>query len=355
MKGKLMLNYHCVILSCVIALSFGPAAALAVRPASGNGQAIKDAVTGILDKTDTLTTTLDNLCDLNCQSTDAGKMYHGKVVRMQQAQGRAKNANGRTTAADYEKVNRKNSKKKSVDGCDPDVQICVAGQSGQVTASSSNNEPEIDEETGKDTIANLNVVGPDVDQLNLILSGNAPPPGPTVYKTLSNAEYFFPESMWPSPSLVLAAFIADQVADKASAIATHFCDETVVALGEGGNGSAACAVTETIHEVLKTTYETMEFIVRERANAEVTGAYERIGDVYDQLLGTGGDINEVKQVVDAMGKELLILQKNQEYIMMLLTLPQGKRPGFPTGDGSGGAATVTPKGNAVVNPRPLRH
>lgn len=343
MKSKSLLDYRCLVLTCAIALAFVPTTALAAPPASGNGQAIKDAVTGVLAKTDTLTTTLGDLCDVNCQSTKAGSMYHGRVTQMQNAQGRANKANGRTTAADYGKMNRKNGKKKSTDGCDPDTQICVADTDPltPVTVSATANEPEIDEDTGKDTIQDLDDVGSNVDQLNTILSGNAPPTPPTVYSELDNAEYFFPESMWPSPKVVLAAFIADQAAEKASAIATHFCEQDAVALGEGGNGSSACAAVEGVYQVLNTTYEMMEFIVRERADAEITGAYEREGNIYKQLLGTGGDINTIKTEVEAMGKELLIIEKNQEYLMQLVTTPQGRRPGFPTGGGASAEGTTS--------------
>jgi uncharacterized protein (UPF0335 family) len=342
-------------LYCMISFLFCVTPALAQGQGTGNGQDIQAAVTTVLGKTHDLTSNMDVLCDATCQATDTGKMFKAKVDQMKAAQTRAEKANKRATPDDYDKINRRKGKNKHDDGCDPNIQICVADTSGSVTAFSSSTEPEIDDSTGQDAVSNLNDVATDVDQLNQVLSGNAPPPPPTVYQELSNAEYFFPQAMWPSPRVVYAAFLANQAAEKVAELAKPPCDETLVALGEGGNGALACLAKEGIYMVVNYTYEAMEYIVRERANSEITGAYERIGDVYYQLLGTGGDINAVKQVVDAMGKELLIIEKNQQYIMMLLTTPQGQRPGFPTGGGASGASAPSPKGTAVVSRKTIRH
>ncbi len=327
-KRAIRIHGSFVLLS-LIAFLMCTTPAFGDRPTSGNGQSIRDAVSGVLNKTDTLVNNLGNLCDANCQTTEAGKAFTRKVGRLKDAQRRAHGAHERTTADDYDKVNRKNNKKKSVDGCDPETQICVASQT-QAMVASGGNAPERDEEQGKDIVEDLNEIGTDVDELNSVLAGNAPPPPPTKYAELENAEYYFPENMWPSTTTLFLTFMADQLAEKASNIADKFCEQTWVALGEGGNGSLGCIVTMTIHEVLKTSYEGMEFIVRERANSEITGTYNRVGDVYKQLLGSSGDINAIKAEVEAMGKKMLELEQNQLYIMQLLKTPQGQRTGFPS-------------------------
>lgn len=318
----------CLIVFLVCVVSVLPA--FADRPASGNGQAIKDAVSEVLSKTDTLVINLGNLCDVNCQATDAGKAFTRKVDRVKAAQTRANNAHDRTTAVDYEKVNRRESKRKSQDGCDPDIQVCVDSQTVAATSNSSDPILEIDENRGKDIIEDLNEISSDVNELNTVLAGNAPPPPPTVYQELENAEYFFPENMWPSTTTLYLSFIASQVAGKAAVVADKVCDQTLVALGAGGNGSMGCIVTWTISEIVKMAYESMEFIDQDKSSSEITGTYKRIGNVYEQLLGTGGDINAVKEVVEAMGMKMLELEKNQHYIIQMLETPQGQRSGFPS-------------------------
>lgn len=349
MKANNLRDYLRVLPLCLISCLIFVAPAFAERPASGNGQAIRESVANVLGKTDILSQNLGNLCDLNCQGSDAGKVFKAKTDHIKQTQARAKNAIGRVSPADFERFNRRATKHKSDDGCDPEVEICVAGDSSPSPMVASAAEPQVDEERGKDAIEDLAEVAADVDQLNAVLAGNVPPPPPTVYQELENAEYFFPPSMWPSPKVQYAAFLANLAAEKAAAVADHFCDETIVALGAGGNGSAACAVTETIHQVLDAAYQIMEYIGNDITAAEVTGAYKRIGNVYYQLLGTGGDLNAVKQVVEAMGEKLLQIEENQKYIMQLLTTPQGQRSGFPGGTGAGGA---TLSGPSSTGPKP---
>jgi hypothetical protein len=306
------------------------------QSSGGSGQDIQNATTSILGKTHNLVNTIGNLCDATCQASNSGKMFKAKVDQMTAAQTRAENANKRATPDDYDKVNRRKSKNKHDDGCDPNVQICVASTSGAVTVSSSSNEPEVDDSTGQDVAANLNDVGSDIDQLNLVLSSNVPPPPPITVNPLTDAEYFFPTSMWPSPTVVYAAFLANQAAEKVAELANPPCDETLVALGEGGNGALACLATEGIYMVVNYTYEIMEFIVRERANAEITGAYKRAGDLYSNLKSSSEAIGYIEQRVKEIEDKEAIILSNQQCIMQLLTMPQGQRPGFPAGAGACG-------------------
>jgi hypothetical protein len=198
-----------------------------------------------------------------------------------------------------------------------------------VSANFVSSQPEFDEERGKDMVEDLDEVGAEIDQLNEILAGNVPPPPPTPDVQLENAEYFFPASMWPSSTLAFAAFTANLAAEKASAIATHFCDQTAVALGFGGNASAACAAVEGVHQVLDAIYQVMDYIGQDVTSAEVTGTYKRVKNVFDQLVISDGNIDAIKIVIEALGKKILELEQNQLYIIQLLTTPQGRRPNFP--------------------------
>ncbi len=317
---------HRVIFFCVIALLFSLTSALAERPARGDGKAVKDKLQEVLLKTDTLASNLEALCDTNCQGMKGGAKFAEKAKRVREAQTRAKNAHIRTPETDFQQLVRKRPDKKS-EICDPQFEVCLPEQTTAGVMAGSDSAWE--EERGKDMVEDLNEVSADVDELNQILAGNVPPPPPTVYAKLDNAEYFFPASMWPSSEVAFGAFVANLAAEKASAIADHFCDQVAVGLGFGGNGSAACSVVEGVHQVLDAVYQMMDYIGQDITASEVTGTYKRTGNIYDQLLGSSGDINAIKMVVEAMGEKLLQIERNQQYIIQLLTTPQGRRPGFP--------------------------
>jgi len=353
MKTRVILHSRRVILSCLITLLFCLTSAFAERPPRGDGQAIRDKLQNVLNKTDALGANLDALCDTGCQGSPAGEKFKQKVERLKQAQTRAKNAHARSQNTDFQEVVRNRGKKKD-QGCDSQVQVCLPDQAGVTSLAST--EPEFDEERGKDIVEDLDEVGADVDELNEILAGNVPPPPPTVYDELDNAEYFFPASMWPSSEVAFAAFTANLAAEKASAIATHFCDQTAVAIGFGGNASAACAVVEGVHQVLDAVYQMMDYIGQDVTSAEVTGTYKRTANIYNQLLGSGGDINAIKAVVNAMGEKMLQLERNQQYIIQLLTTPQGQRPGFPKST-SASSASATPSSTSGTGntPKPRGH
>lgn len=316
-----------LILFILNALLFCVPQASADRPPEGNGKAIKDKIQNVLDKADTLGTRLEGLCDSACQNTPAGQKFKQKVARMKQAHGRSKNAHSRTKDEDYQELVRKRGKRKD-EGCDPQVQVCVAGQTvaGFFAATA---EPEYDEERGKDMVEDLGEVGEELDELNAILAGHVPPPPPTPDVQMDNAQYFFPSSLWPSDGLMYGAFIADQVAQKVAAIATHGCDQTAVALGFGGNAAAACIVVEGVYQVLDYAYQVLNYISQSVTSAEVTGTYKRAKNIFDQLVIADGNVDAIKIVVEAMGQKMLQLEANQLLIMELLRTPQGRREEFP--------------------------
>ncbi|MEE8606440.1 MAG: hypothetical protein V3S55_02455 [Nitrospiraceae bacterium] len=325
MKTRVFVGPRCVILYFLMTFLFFVPQANADRPNQGNGKAIKDKVQNVLDKTDTLGSNLEALCGFDCQTTPAGQKFKQKVGRLRQAHSRAKNAHGRAKDEDYQELVRKRGKKKN-EGCDPQVQVCLPDQSLSMYAAAT--DPEYDEERGKDMVEDLEEVGEELDELNAILSGHVPPPPPPDID-LEHADYFFPPSMWPSPELMYAAFIADQVAQKVAAISTHGCDQTAVALGFGGNASAACIAVESVYQVLDYAYQLLNYISQTVTSAEVTGTYRRTKNIFDQLAITDGNIDQMKVVVEALGQKMLELEVNQMFIIQLLTTPQGQRPGFP--------------------------
>lgn len=324
MESGVLFNRRSLFLCCLM-LFLGLGTTYAQRPNEGNGKAIKDKIQSVLDKTDTLGASLAALCDLECQSSPAGQKFNRKVERLRQTQARVKNTHGRSQDADYQELVRRRPKGKS-QGCNPEIQICdPAAVTGGVAA----NEPEFDEERGKDMVEDLDEVGAEIDELNAILAGNVPPRPPTPDVNLENAEYFFPASLRPSAELSYGAFIASQVAQKASAIADHGCDQTAVALGFGGNAAAACIVVEGVFQVVDYVYQVMDYINQDVTAAEVSGTYRRTKNIFDQLVIADGNVDAIKAVVDAMGQKLLVLEENQKTILELLRMPQGQRPGFP--------------------------
>lgn len=328
MKTRVRFDHWNVILFLVTAFLF----CLNPAYAQGNGKAIRDKLSDVLNKTDTLGSNLEALCDLNCQGTPAGQRFKQKTQRLRQAHTRVKNAHGRTSDADYQEVVRRRPKKKA-DGCDAQVQVCLPEQPSPGFALA---DPEYDDARATDTVADLDEVGSDIDALNSLLAGNVPPPVPTPDVNLENAEYFFPASMRPSSEVAFAAFLANLAAEKASAVADHFCDQVVVGLGFGGNGSSACSVVEGIHQVLDAVYQVMDYISQDATSAEVTGTYNRTKNIFDQLVITDSKTDGTNEIVQAMGKKLLQLEENQRTIMQnqrtimqLLSTPLGQRPGFP--------------------------
>lgn len=304
-----------LIISGVVALAFAASAAYAQpqRPPKGDGQAIKGKVQEVLDKTATLGANFDALCDATCAATPAGGKFKSKVDRLKRTQARVNAAHGRSGDADYQEFARKRPKKTD------DVQGLL------VSATDS----EFDEERGKDVIEELEEVSAEIDELNGILAGNVPRTPPQASVVLENADYFFPQSMWPSSEVAFASFLANLAAEKAAAIADHFCDQTAVAVGFGGNGSAACSVVEGVHQVLDAAYQMVDYIGQDVMSAEVTGTYKRTKNIFDQLVISTADMDDILLVVQSMGQKLLILEENQKRIIELLTTPQGQRTGFP--------------------------
>ncbi len=297
---------------CVPLLGFvGQVPAYAERPPKGDGPAIKGKVEEVLDKTGQLGGKLAALCDAACQQTPGGARFHAKVERMKRAHDRVKQAHGRSEAPDFEEFSRKRPK-----------------ATNAALGILADDESEFDRERGKDVIEDLDDVAAEVDELTSILEGNVPPPPPPEI-ALDNATYFFPSWMRPSSEVAFAAFAANLVAEKAAKIADHFCDQTAVAVGFGGNGSAACAVVEGIYQVLNAVYQTIDYIGKDVTASEVTGAYKRAKNIFDQLALADGNIDQLTVVVGAMAQQLLILEENQKKIIELLNTPLGQRPAFP--------------------------
>ena len=302
----------------------GPHPAQAQNPNS-RGAEMRSKLAEVISHTDTLTANLYKMCPADCQSKPAGQMLKTKIDRVKTAHDRLKAAHLRTTDADFQETLRKKGKGKS-QGCDPEIQVCT-GQTGVSIAAQAGED--YDDLVGADVVSDLTDVDNSITELNTILENNAlAPPDPDFQ--LDDAQYFFPSSMRPSDEASFAAFLAQLVAVKAVAVGTHLCDQTAVALGFGGNGAAVCAVAEGVAQVVGGVYETMAYIDGSFQGSEITAIYKRTKTLFDQATQTDGQVDVLKQKVDAMALKLLQMEQNQLYIIQLLSTPQGQRPTFPT-------------------------
>lgn len=301
-----------------------PNPAQAQNPNS-RGAEMRAKLGDVISHTDTLTTNLYKMCPADCQSKPSGQMLKAKIDRVKAAHDRVKAAHLRTTDADFQETLRKKGKGKS-QGCNPEVQVCT-GQTGASVAAQP--ADDYDDLVGADVVGDLTDADNSINELNSVLENNAlAPPDPDFQ--LDDAQYFFPSSMRPSDQASFAAFLAQLVAVKAVAVGTHLCDQTAVALGFGGNGAAVCAVAEGVAQVVGGVYETMAYIDASFQGAEITAIYKRTKTLFDQASKTDGQVDVLKQKVDAMAIKLLQIEQNQLYIIQLLNTPQGQRPSFPT-------------------------
>lgn len=76
-----------------------------------------------------------------------------------------------------------------------------------------------------------------------------------------------------------ALFVAETVREEAS----RACDETIVVLGEGGNGSLVCLVTDAIYIVAKATNQALAFCDGDIDSAEIEGSYDRLAHIHSNL------------------------------------------------------------------------
>ena len=301
-----------------------PSPAQAQNPNSRGAQ-MRAKLGDVISHTDTLTTNLYKMCPADCQSKPSGQMLKTKIDRVKAAHDRLKAAHLRSSDADFQETLRKKGKGKS-QGCDPEVQICT-GQTGASVAVQP--ADDFDDLEGADVVSDLTDVDNSINDLNSILENNAlAPPDPDFQ--LDEATFFFPTSARPSDEASFAAFLAFQVAVKAAAIGTHLCDQTAVALGFGGNGSAVCAAGEAVAQLVSNVYEIMAYIDGSFQGAEITTIYKRTKTLFDQGANNNKDLNILMDTVNAMGRTLIDIEQKQLYIIQLLNTPQGQRANFPT-------------------------
>jgi hypothetical protein len=93
-----------------------------------------------------------------------------------------------------------------------------------------------------------------------------------------------------SSEFTFGALVAWQVLRAVIVAAEFVCLETVVILGEGGNGSAACIPLAIASDVAAIPYELADFCGGEEDSALAEGSYDRLEHIHTDLENVKGDI-----------------------------------------------------------------
>ena len=172
-------------------------------------------------------------------------------------------------------------------------------------------------------------------------------PVPTGLSTpLTPPNYYNSCPLFGERNDTLTVFISDQALFAAETVreeASRACDETIVILGEGGNLSLVCLITDAIYIVAKEINNVLNFCDATVDAAEIEGAFERTADVFANLNEHHGHLSLHDKNLDEHDnnlaghdtdiKELLSLlqgavDENTRRLgetILLLHTPQGQR------------------------------
>ncbi len=167
----------------------------------------------------------------------------------------------------------------------------------------------------------------DLDTLNSIAS----------QPVVSAAVYDCSNIPSPTPDLVLTTGILRQVSVTArglAGVANTGCQQTAVALGFGGNGSAVCAVFQTAATVLEVAYTTADAIrlaeAGELSNATLACLQQMKGNMDDKFTTL---MNQHSQIMENDNNNATVILNKLEQLkaelVTFLCTPQGLRSCFP--------------------------
>lgn len=322
----------------------------------GSGDAIQCRMGNVLSKNSTLLSGLQTQVS-SCDSTDAHCVaLQRHLDRAIKAHNRAVNAHKNTSSDDYHQLTlsptyHRNSNRKGGGG--------VTATASAPDTVDTNYDPTV----GQSISDSLDDTGSALDDANVNLASIPAPTPPTwpevapYYFNRASDEDAYPawlhptidEKVWiPALFSIKLAVGALEVAQTA---AEHACNETLVAIGEGGNASLACLPLALTLDALSATAEMMEFADRDLLYWNAKGGYVNaqravtgVNAAGQTITTAAGDIEAVKAKVDGIAlyidntlnpdvNKILANQAtilaNQATIIKLLLTPQGQRPGFP--------------------------
>ncbi len=97
-----------------------------------------------------------------------------------------------------------------------------------------------------------------------------------------------------------ALIVAEGVRDAAS----RACNEVVVVLGEGGNGSLVCLATDVVYIAAKSTNSALIACDGSVDSTEILGTYNRTKDIYDTIIHNHTDLMTELAAVQLNGTDL---------------------------------------------------
>jgi len=118
-----------------------------------------------------------------------------------------------------------------------------------------------------------------------------------------------------SSGFTLGALIAFQVARTVLAAAEFACEEVVVVLGEGGNGSAVCIPFAIAQDVAAIPFELASFCAGEEDSAVLQGSFDRLEHIHTDLEGArAAIITEINantaQIIDNVNANTQLIVNN---------------------------------------------
>ncbi len=89
-----------------------------------------------------------------------------------------------------------------------------------------------------------------------------------------------------SPKDIIAADVTFFIAEGIRDAAQDACNEVIVILGEGGNGSLACLITDAIYLTAKALNQAIHFCDDDYAQSVGQASFDRLGHIHDDLEGS---------------------------------------------------------------------
>jgi hypothetical protein len=316
----------------------------------GDGDDLKCRMGRLLATQQTFLANLKKHTDERCTGPECGRLKKS-LDKAEAKRGRAAEAHRRASSKDYEDLTVKgNGKRKNQGG----------GNSGtsadQTTQAQEDEEPVPDLALGADIADDLDEVIEDIDDANVALAEEQS--GGQALSALDTApspkfEARYNNALWTERTgkgLAWAVFGTYRAAHLLAEVADASCDQVVVAVGVGGNAKLACWSLFLIAQLTETAYEILQFLDSDIDSAEIEGAYERAGQVYDKVselqvssgnsdtqigalqsdlathdTGVRGLLTDLMAEVRANQQHLKKVMAVQRQIIRLLLQPDGKR------------------------------
>lgn len=317
----------------------------------GDGDDLKCRMGILLEKSQTFLEKTKARTDEQCATGGGCERLKKSMEKAQAKSHRATNVHNRSTAKEYEDLTVKgNGKRKKKGGGNSDTSADQTTQAQE----DEEEEPPPDLAVGEDLANELDEAIATVDDANSALdaepTGQQAPLGLTQSTGKFEASYGYNRSERTGPVIAMAAFTAFRLSHTLAEVSQNFCDQTVVVGGFGGNFSSGCATLFWTAQLFELIHETLGFLDDDIDSAEIEGAYERAGQVYDKVTdlqvsvgGTETDIAILRTdlashdtgVRDLLADLMADVRANQQHlkkviavqrqIIRLLLQPDGRR------------------------------